>query len=339
MTRFFHVTMTLVVLITLAISIGGMAASGIRVEPHQLVPKLLLYALLLAGAAFYKYRKADALVAPLLIVFWMGLVSDLHVYPMFLAARSGAPFSDELLARADRWLGIEVTDVMAWMEPYPLVRHALEHIYFTLVFLMAAALLATSLTGRLKAAQEYVIGCVIAVAVSFPLFAVFQAHGPWVHYSYVPALDQTEYMRVFAAVRSEPVFTMDLRYANGLMCFPSFHTILAALAGAALWSIPYVRWVAAAWAGLIVLSTVTTGTHYLIDVIVGLAVAAVSVAGAKGFSRVEAWWLKRPRLDSFLVHLRRMFPGCRKNAPQVNEARAIELQSFNCRPRSGPLPS
>ena len=83
-------------------------------------------------------------------------------------------------------------------------------------------------------------------------------------------------MRVFAALKVEEVFVMDLSYVNGLLCFPSFHTILAILAAVALWSIPYARWLSSLWAGLIVVSTVTTGWHYVIDVVAGLVISGTA---------------------------------------------------------------
>src|SRR5262245_63918222 len=115
MTRFFHATMTVVVLIVIAISVWGMNASGIRVPFQQLLPKIGLYALILVAAAVYKYRQCDSLVAALMIVFWMGLVSDLHIYPMFLAGRQQVEYCDATLAEIDRAIGIEVMDVMAWI--------------------------------------------------------------------------------------------------------------------------------------------------------------------------------------------------------------------------------
>jgi membrane-associated phospholipid phosphatase len=287
MTRFFHGTMTVVVLIVLGVSMVGLPAAGIRIQPAQLLPKICLYLFILAGAAFYRYRRADQFVASLMIVFWMGLVSDLHVYPMFLAGRSGVEFSDELLVRLDRLIGLEVTDILRWLEPYPWIREWSEDVYFTLVFLMALAILGTTLLGRYRAAQEYVVSCVVAVLICFPIFAVFQAHGPWVYYGY-PAPMHDAYVQIFAALRSEETFTMDLGYANGLICFPSFHTILAMLAGLALRSVPYVRWVGLGWACLIILSTLTTGTHYVVDVVAGLGIGWICVLGGKAFSWFEA---------------------------------------------------
>ena len=72
-----------------------------------------------------------------------------------------------------------------------------------------------------------------------------------------------------------------------MICFPSFHTILAVLAAIALWPLPRLRWMAAVWGTLIVVSTVTTGTHYLIDVLAGFAVAMVAQVAARGFSVFE----------------------------------------------------
>src|SRR5213595_3257275 len=128
MTRLFHATMAVVVLATIAISAWGMWASGIRVQFAQLVPKILLYALILAAAAFYRWRGVPRFVAALLVVFWMGVVSDLHVFPMFLAGRQPAEFQDARLAHIDEALGLEVPALLDWIRRYPTCRQFLDWI-------------------------------------------------------------------------------------------------------------------------------------------------------------------------------------------------------------------
>jgi membrane-associated phospholipid phosphatase len=51
---------------------------------------------------------------------------------------------------------------------------------------------------------------------------------------------------------------------------------------------PYVRRPAAVLACLIVVSTVTTGWHYVADVLGGLLVAGVSIGVAGGYLRLES---------------------------------------------------
>src|SRR5687767_971673 len=105
MSRLFHRTMLVVVLAMLVISAVGMWAYRVRVPALQVLPKVGLYALVLVGAAFYKYRQVDSFYSALMIVFWAGLISDLHIYPMFIIARIPQGYHDALAARADQFLG------------------------------------------------------------------------------------------------------------------------------------------------------------------------------------------------------------------------------------------
>ena len=60
------------------------------------------------------------------------------------------------------------------------------------------------------------------------------------------------------------------------LAFPSFHVIWAALAAevfARRW--PRLRWLCCCWAALVVISCVTTGQHAILDVLGGLATAAL----------------------------------------------------------------
>jgi membrane-associated phospholipid phosphatase len=64
------------------------------------------------------------------------------------------------------------------------------------------------------------------------------------------------------------------------------------LAGVTLSRTPYARPLGAPWAILIVVSTLTTGTHYLADVLAGLAVVAISILASSLASRAPARHLR-----------------------------------------------
>jgi membrane-associated phospholipid phosphatase len=75
----------------------------------------------------------------------------------------------------------------------------------------------------------------------------------------------------------------------GVVCFPSFHAIWAVLCGYAFSGFRrYIRIPVYVLAALMFLSTVTTGWHYVIDVLAGLLVAVVSLLIARRVAMIGA---------------------------------------------------
>jgi membrane-associated phospholipid phosphatase len=66
-------------------------------------------------------------------------------------------------------------------------------------------------------------------------------------------------------------------HAAGVVCFPSFHVIWAILCGRALWNFRVARIPLTVLCGMIVASTLTTGWHYLTDVVAGVVIAAFTL--------------------------------------------------------------
>ena len=66
----------------------------------------------------------------------------------------------------------------------------------------------------------------------------------------------------------------------GLVAFPSFHTTAGILFTWALWTSPRLRWPAVMVNGLMLVSVPVIGAHYLIDLIAGVIVAWIGIAGA-----------------------------------------------------------
>ena len=285
--RFFHLTMTAATLAILAATLYGLHARQVVVGVRQFFPILGVLAFLLAGAAFYGWRRADKLYNVFLMTFWAALFSNLHLLPMCVAARSDVEMRDGVLAGFDRALGVEVPDILRALEGMPVLRGSLSFCYGTLILLMTLAVILPPLLDRMSAAKEYAIGCVAAAVLGILIFNSFQAVGPWAYYDYPPTAEQANYTRVFGEHKDAGWYAFDAGYRDGLITFPSFHAILAALAAVALWPVRHLRWPAAALGALIVVSTVTTGWHYVGDVLAGLAVVVVSVAVAKAYTRLE----------------------------------------------------
>jgi membrane-associated phospholipid phosphatase len=68
---------------------------------------------------------------------------------------------------------------------------------------------------------------------------------------------------------------------RGLATFPSFHIVLAILTAWALYPVRVVGAFALALNGIVVVATLGSGGHYLVDVLGGGAIAIVLLAGAR----------------------------------------------------------
>ena len=297
-----HLVMALSACVVAAISLCGYYFFQLTMSLPQALPLVLLLLLLLAGALQYRLRGERKCFQVVMMVFWIILVTNCHFFPMYMAARQKVPLNDELLARCDRALGFEVPDVLAAIEPYPGLGPFLLTIYMTLIPLMTLAAVLPPLFNRFDDSKRFIIGCIVAAAISLPIFACLQAVGPWDYYGFEPpiaALGGKEAMLL--NLKTDSLFVIDVSNRDGLITFPSFHVVLTVLAAAALWPLRPLRWPVVLWATLIVISTVATGIHYSIDVLGGLAVAAIAFASGYLYLQWESgvWprWSRRPKLQ------------------------------------------
>jgi membrane-associated phospholipid phosphatase len=288
MSRNFHILLGVIVLSTLIFSICEARAVKLAVPTSQVVLRVSFPLVALGMAFYYRWRRADKLKNLFLATFWALTLVSLHGVPVYIAARQNVPLRDALLAEIDHRLGLEVPEVLRAIEHCPTLKVALKISYESLLLLMILALILPILCDKPKVVKEYLMAMVISGLISIPLFAAFQAVGPWYYYGYTPDAEQARTMKIFFALKSDEWITVDPANSAGVVAFPSFHTILAVLSAIALWRIKYVRWFAAVLASLIVVSTVTTGWHYLADVLAGLAVTAGSFAAACACFRLEA---------------------------------------------------
>jgi membrane-associated phospholipid phosphatase len=132
-----------------------------------------------------------------------------------------------------------------------------------------------------------------------------QAIGPWSYFGLNASPSQWHYRQVLMALKESREYVIDLNYSEGLICFPSFHAILALLAAIALWQVRGFRWASAIWASMIVVSTVTTGWHYVVDILAGVAVVGISAVGAKAYTAIEVYWTTE---RAIAVRMRRRTP-------------------------------
>jgi hypothetical protein len=285
--RFFHLTMAAIAVLFLVGSAIGLYLTRTGVPLGQIAVRLVLLSVLLALAGFYRWRRLGKAVNLIMMAFWGITFGYLHIVPMFIAARMNVPLSDSLLARMDKAIGLEVPQVLEFAHNHPTLTAVLNASYDTLLFLIVLAIMLPPVCGKMRIAKEYAIGSLVAAMIALPLFAMFQALGPWTYYDFAPNAGQEEYIKTFLALKAEASSTIDFGYHNGLITFPSFHAVLAVLAGVALWQFPYIRWPALILSTMIVISTLTTGWHYVADVLGGLVVAGISVTAAKAYSRLE----------------------------------------------------
>ena len=190
-------------------------------------------------------------------------------------------YADQTLQRIDTALGF---DWLAWYRtvadhrPLQILGIACyESIYLTPAILLGWF----ARTGQRREAHRFLAGFWLAAVLTLALFTLMPAIGPLSYLwrgavPYMP-VSETWQSNLIPALRAHTIHAVDLGALRGLVSAPSFHAAAGTLYLRTIWRTPPLRrwltWLVAA----MLLATPVEGTHYLIDMIIGAAVAMLAM--------------------------------------------------------------
>jgi hypothetical protein len=192
----------------------------------------------------------------------------------YLAASISRPFADQTFSLIDASIGFQWVAWADFIHAQSVLSAILRATYGSLMPQIIGSIALFSLVRIKGRNSELLTSAIIGLAATSILSSLLPALGPWVHFDYPVrhAADLT-YVADVLAVRGGGPVTFTLTQMQGIVCFPSYHTVLAILLVYAhrgiRWSFPPVLVVN----GLMLLSIPSEGGHYLADMIGGAAVA------------------------------------------------------------------
>jgi hypothetical protein len=230
------------------------------------------------GALAYLSRRQPRLSLPLTALAQIFLFMVVFGPLMYLGARVDAPLIDPQLQAADAVLGFQSPNVVSWVREQFLLDALLWWAYDSSRAQMFLVLLILGLMGDRRALESFTFSIMLSLLAIFVLFVIAPAEGPFSAFGFSTTPDQARYLDQLRSLRSGIQTEVDFGHLDGLVTFPSFHTTWALLLAAACRR-PMVRVPATILNAAVIVATMTTGWHYLSDVLAGagvyLAVSAV----------------------------------------------------------------
>jgi hypothetical protein len=246
-------------------------------------------ALLAAGGWFYRSVRRDERLGAILsstahIIGFAAVGAPLS----YIAATAGFPLQDAALEAIDRHLGVDWAQLMTFVSLHPRLQLVLSFAYSSFALQTLTTVLALGMAGQLTRLSSFITAFIATTLVIIAISAVCPAAGPWLFLEIQPASangflpTSSTSWPVFLGLRDGTLHTVYGIRSEGIITFPSLHAALGVLFPAALWHVKGVRWLALGLNILLVLATPAYGSHYVIDVIAGILIAAVCwVAAAR----------------------------------------------------------
>jgi len=290
--------------------LGAFAADG-----RSFLLPLAVAALLAAGGGYYRLIRCEARLGAMLcgtaeIVGFAAVAGPLS----YLAAAAGFPLQDAVLEAWDRRLGIDWSGMVNFVALRPGLQLALLFAYSSFALQTVTTVLVLGLAGQLARLGHFIHAFMATTLVIIAISAISPAAGPWLYLDLQPGAANgflpvsSSSWPVFLALRDGSLRTVYGLNTEGIITFPSLHAALGVLFAAALWRVKKIRWIALLLNGLLLMATPAYGSHYVTDVLAGIAVAAVS------------WIALAPRFDPASEPQPEQFSALEDRASIVPEA-------------------
>lgn len=276
----------LLVPLSYAITIVALAVTGLKVDGASLLSTIGIAALVAAVLAYYARHRADAVICGMLESFLFLLVVapalGIMGYPLQALA---LPLWDKEFAELDAALGFDWIAHLTWVSAHPWIETTLVVAYRSCMIQLACCIMLLCFTKRFFRIREFLMLftwtalIVAAVSALMPAEGAYPFHNPSADILiWGDAVIGTMHVDPVRALRAGEFGTINFNKVEGLVTLPSFHAIFAILLA---WSLRDFKWLfipAAIWNGVICLSAVAVGGHYLVDIIAGGMIAAAAMA-------------------------------------------------------------
>lgn len=204
----------------------------------------------------------------------------------YLAASGERELYDPALSEFDRLLGFDWQRWAAFLRTRTLFDTLLVCAYASLLPQILLTVMLLAHAEREDRNKEFFWTVLVSLLATTAVFMLFPAAGPFSYYEL--ELDRAVHLKDLAELRAGGIHAYSMQQLQGIIAFPSFHTVLAVL-------IPYVhRGLRPAFLpclvvnALMLVSTPSHGGHYLVDMLAGVAIAAGSIALVRYLMRVRS---------------------------------------------------
>jgi hypothetical protein len=250
----------------------------------------VLTGLLLAIGFFYGSirRNAQQLAD---MALWGALVAAFSLAAAiftYLTATLAFPLVDGELARIDAGLGFSWPAWFEFVNSHRLLKVLFVIVYASLLPECAASIIYFAHRRRSDRIAEFLWGALLSILITAPISGIVPALGAFVHFG-VPGPAEATYLPHLLALREGTTSFFSVNEFQGIITMPSYHTVLAILIIYIYRGCGRLFTVALLLNGVMLLSLPSEGGHYLIDLIAGGAIAAVTVAIINAAARTR-WW-------------------------------------------------
>jgi hypothetical protein len=215
----------------------------------------------------------------------------------YVAASTNLPLQDANLLSIDRALGLDWEAYARFVNDHPMLANWLHYGYTMIRWPIFAIPVVVAAKGRYQRIEEFVFAFGAALIATTIISALVPAIGVYQQIGIDPAnfnnLDPGGYLeqlRDLAPTRAGTLRHLQLLDLAGIVTFPSFHAASAVLYAWALWPARWMRPITISANGAMLAATPIYGGHYFIDVLVGIAIAALAIVAALRVGRIMAGW-------------------------------------------------
>jgi hypothetical protein len=252
-------------------------------------------AMLAIGAWFYRSVRGEQRLGTILastaqIIGFAAVAAPLS----YIATAAGFPLQDATFDAWDRHLHFDWVQMMTLISLRPGLQWILQLAYFSFAVQTVTTVLALGIAGQLDRLGTFVVAFVCTTLIIIAISAVYPAAGPWLFLDLQPSMANgflpvsSTSWPVFLGLRDGTLHTVYGLNSEGIITFPSLHAALGILFATALWRVSVVRWIALGLNGVMLIATPAYGSHYVVDVIAGILIAAACWVGAARLFAVNA---------------------------------------------------